>query len=85
MDGKTEINQVRTLAGIIDLVELKNLIDEKEPICICGSKLAGHNIKHYGPHSGGDFVKGYNSKRWIYVHCDSCNYDMALWKIKREL
>lgn len=66
-----------TLSNIADLV------DEKKPTCICGKTLLGGLIKNY-PHEGGIKVKGYKRNQWVYIHC-RCGYDMALWKIKREL
>lgn len=68
----------------INLDELAELIDEKKPLCICGKELKGSGLNHYGPHDGGIYVEGYAEKRWVYITC-SCGYDMALWKIEREL
>jgi hypothetical protein len=68
----------------IDLTELAKLIDEKKPTCICGRVLRGSGLDHWGPHENGDLIKGYKERRWIFVHC-ICGYDMALWKIQREL
>ena len=73
------------MSKAINLESLARLIDEKKPTCICGRTLKGGGIDHYGPHDGGVHVEGYTEKRWVYVHCSKCGYDMALWKIMREL
>ena len=65
------------------MIQIADLIDEKEPKCICGKTLEGGLLKNY-PHDGGIQVAGYKRKQWVYVHC-RCGYDMAVWKIKREL
>lgn len=70
---------------MINLETLSELIDEKKPTCICGKTLRGSGLEHYGPHDGGVNVEGYTEKRWVYVHCPYCDYDMALHKIMREL
>lgn len=69
----------------LDLIELAHRIEEHKPSCICGATLRGYNIDHYGPHDGGEIVRGYGDPRWVYVHCDRCGYDMAIHKIKREI
>lgn len=59
----------------------------KERICRwCGADLSKEPIKHYGPHSGGWTVPGYDEPRWLYIVCPSCKYQWALWKlgVKRE-
>ena len=70
---------------VLSLKTLAALIDEKGPICICGATLHGSDIGHYGPHEGGYRVEGFDEKRWGYVTCARCGYDMALHKIRREL
>ena len=69
----------------INLKELAALIDKKKPTCICGEPLTGDGLSHYEPHDGGYWVEGIPLKAWVYVHCFKCSYDMALWKILREL
>lgn len=71
--------------GEIDLFDISAQIRDKEPACICGAVLDPGNLDHYGPHEGGDLVKGFLHKQWIFIHCDKCGYDMALWKIRRDL
>ena len=70
---------------VLSLEKLAALIDEKRPTCICDAVLHGSDIGHYGPHEGGYDVNGFNEKRWVYVTCARCGYDMALPKIWREL
>jgi len=73
------------MENIINLTKLAELIDEKQPHCICGAKLYGNALRHYGPHIGGYTVEGFTDKRWIYVTCSQCGYDVALHKIEEEL
>jgi hypothetical protein len=68
----------------IDLQDLSHLIYVKKPRCICGARDQWDFPEHY-EHDGGIKVKGYKELQWVYVHCRNCNYDMALWKIRREL
>lgn len=68
----------------IDIQELARKIYEKKPSCSCGKTLESYNLEHY-LHEGGEQVKGYEKPQWLYIHCDNCGYDMALWKIRREL
>ncbi len=70
---------------VLNLEKLAALIDEKRPTCICGATLHGSDICHYGPHDGGHHVEDFEEKRWVYVTCARCGYDMALHKIWREL
>lgn len=67
----------------LSLERLAALIDEKHPMCICGATLQGSQVRHYGPHEGGYHVEGFEEKRWVYVTCASCGYDVALHKIWR--
>lgn len=63
-----------------DLGEYANLITRKN--CSCGATLqtSAWNIQHYC-HEGGWKVKGFNEKQWLYIHCNECGYDWALWKL----
>lgn len=65
----------------LDISKLSAEIDRIGPKCNCGETLRGSNVEHY-KHGSGIKVIGYQDLQWIYVHCDNCNYDMALWKIK---
>jgi len=70
---------------VVSLADLASLIDEKQPRCLCGAVLHGSDIRHYGPHPGGYYVEGFHGKRWVYVTCSQCGYNVALHKIWREL
>jgi len=70
---------------VLSLERLAALIDEKRPTCTCGSRLHGGDIRHYGPHMGGVHVEDFDEKRWVYVTCRDCGYDVALHKIWGEL
>lgn len=45
----------------------------------CGKRLPA-KVEGY-PHDGGWIVDGFTSRQWLYVHCSSCGYDNALWKL----
>jgi hypothetical protein len=68
----------------LDLWKVAILIEKKKPKCICGKPLKGSGINYY-EHEGGVHIVGEKEKQWVYVHCDECGFDMALWKIWREL
>lgn len=48
---------------------------------ICGSRNL--EIRMY-PHDGGVEVEGEIGKQWVYAHCNSCQYDSALWKMEKR-
>lgn len=70
---------------VVDINGLIRLIDRERPKCLCGAALLGRNIDYRKPHKDGVNVKGIIGRRWIYVHCDNCGYNMSLWKISRKL
>lgn len=54
----------------------------QEKVCRwCEASLLEQPFKHYGPHSGGWTLRGYEEKRWVYVTCPKCGYDWAIWKL----
>ena len=69
---------------MVKLEEIREKIDKIEPTCMCGNPLDRWNLDWYGPHSGGwgveDIGEG-GDKSWLYLHCSSCGYDLALHKI----
>jgi hypothetical protein len=69
----------------LSLGKLSILIDEKKPLCLCGKPLEGTGVDYWGPHDGGIYIVGEKEKQWVFVHCNHCGYEMALWKIVREL
>lgn len=46
----------------------------------CGADLMKRPISAY-PHSGGWKVSGYTELLWLFIHCLSCHYDWAIWKL----
>jgi len=48
-------------------------------VCTCGKELDFDNIYSY-PHSDGWKIEGLPHNQWIYVTCNGCNYDWAVWK-----
>jgi hypothetical protein len=56
-------------------------------ICPCGKRYERFNLQHY-LHSAGMNVRlsdGTVSKQWVFARCKNCGYEMAFWKILREL
>ncbi len=47
--------------------------------CTCGHDLRANQLKHY-PHEGGIPIVA-KGRQWIYIHCQHCHYDWALWKL----
>ena len=49
----------------------------------CNKKLSevSYVVQMY-PHEGGIEIEG-AGKQWVYVHCNVCGYDTALWKLVR--
>jgi len=68
---------------MVTLKELGEKVTKGNAHCICGAKLDGYSIKSYD-HEDGIEIEGYTEKQWVYVTC-SCNYQMAYWKIKKEI
>jgi len=68
----------------ISISGLRKLIDEKQPKCLCGTALRGDNVT-YRPHEGGVRIQGMTGPQWVFVRCDKCGYNMALWKISKKL
>ena len=52
--------------------------------CTCGETIDEDNIEMY-PHNNGMEIEGMEKRQWIYIHCPSCGYDWALWKLKMGL
>ena len=67
-----------------NLDEIKDLINQLNPKCICGTTLRGTNTHHYGPHTSGIHLQGHTEKQWVYVTCTKCGYDMSLTKILKQ-
>jgi hypothetical protein len=58
---------------------------DRRASCFCGFRgLHELPILGYGDHPGGWTIRG--KKYWLYVHCPSCGWDGAIWKlgVKRE-
>ena len=60
---------------------IQTLIEQiKVTSCKCGAKLKLDMVENYS-HPGGYHLQGYDKPQWVYIHCDSCEYDHALWKL----
>ena len=49
-----------------------------QALCKCGQDLKGEEVRGY-PHISGWWTD--SGKMWLYIHCPTCGYDVALWKI----
>lgn len=49
-------------------------------ICWCGCEnIHKEPILGYNAHPDGVLIR--NGKYWLYIHCQKCGYDWALWKL----
>jgi len=66
---------------------LKFLTENNEKLkCVgCGRSLIDTiwYLDHY-PHDGGIYLKEYGRRMWVYIHCEKCGYETALWKLVRQ-
>jgi len=46
--------------------------------CLCGRDLRAEEVRGY-LHIAGWWTPA--GKMWLYIHCPTCGYDVALWKI----
>ena len=78
---------------IYSLSEIGDIVEKAQVECDCSTwkygnrrkvLLKGRNIESYD-HDGGIPVQGFKEKQWVYVHCDACGYDWALWKILNRM
>lgn len=71
--------------SIIEL--MLKLVENKDKVR-CGSctkQLDEDNLDGFDyPHDGGIFINEAGEKLWLYLHCDKCEYDTALWKLRIE-
>ena len=65
--------------------ELRDVIDRAKIHCkYCGTLLKGKNLKWY-KHDGGRLVKDFPYRVWLYVVCEKCKYQWALWKLEEQV
>jgi len=72
-------SRVWTISELIEIIE--------KVTCPCGKRYERFNLQHF-PHNGGMNVRlsdGTISKQWVFARCQNCGYEMAFWKILREL
>lgn len=76
----------------------KRAFEEKNGVIICRDSRAQKILTEVGclhchaksgevvmyPHSGGQQVEGHPGKWWIYLECDKCGYQTALWKAQAK-
>ena len=60
------------------------LIQVDARCCSCNTSFSKGNIRSYD-HTGGIKVKGFDNLQWVYMHCDKCDYDSALWKLIKQI
>jgi hypothetical protein len=46
--------------------------------CHCGGELFG--VLTFD-HCGGVSIPGFGEPQWLFLHCEKCGYDTALWKL----
>lgn len=46
--------------------------------CHCGEELFG--VLTFD-HSGGVDIPGFGEPQWLFLHCEKCKYDTAIWKL----
>lgn len=73
--------------GSISIDDIEDTILREKGYCImCEKPFVKGNIKHY-EHTGGIYLLGLGleNKRWVYFHCDKCQYDSSLNKVLKRL
>lgn len=64
----------------LTLDDYKAKIRDLRTPCSCGALLTYDDLEHYD-HADGYNVAEFESKQWLYLKCDECGYQMALWKL----
>lgn len=74
---------------IKDINEILKWVEENQDKVKCiGCNMKLSNVPwtlDWYPHDGGIFVESENSKLWIYVRCEHCGYENAMWKLFRQV
>jgi hypothetical protein len=72
------------------LQDFVKFVEEHQTYC-CSCQEPVWDITYYGPHNGGLWIappslsgREKNIKVWAYLHCPSCNYDTAFWKVEQQ-
>ena len=67
------------------ILELAEILEKVT--CFCGRRFTRYDLKMH-PHEKGMFVRlndGTVAKMWTYGHCQTCQNDLAFWKIFHQL
>jgi len=68
----------KQIEGRLDVIRLECRVTK----CICcGEELDFDHFDMYD-HSGGVGIVAGVPKQWLSVHCDNCNYDVSIWKLR---
>lgn len=62
----------KTMKEYLEMVKGKRCL-------FCGEPLPD-KILHYD-HDGGWDVLGFDKRQWLFIECDKCHYQWALWKL----
>lgn len=66
--------------SIMRIRELMRSADRKD--ChICGEPLDPANVEYYD-HEGGYDLPGFGQPQWLYHHCEGCDHELSLWKLR---
>ncbi len=73
----------KSLARVRDIMgaALKNGTTARTKCLNCDEPLDAANIEYYD-HEGGYNLPGFGQPQWLYHHCEECNHDLSLWKLR---
>jgi len=49
--------------------------------CSCGRDYFPGDLEYCDHGAGGIRLPGFATEQWLWIHCDTCTYDMAVWKL----
>lgn len=75
---------VDSIGYTMTLQEIAALVVDHNAECYCKYKFTKSDIRSYD-HYAGISVLGYPFKQWVYLTCQDCHYQMAIWKILNKL
>lgn len=62
-----------------DIYQLILAVGRRET-CMCGEPLRNTIIWSWD-HPDGKFLAGFGAPQWVFLHCNKCGYDYAIWKL----
>jgi 3',5'-cyclic AMP phosphodiesterase CpdA len=83
----TELTAVGRISanGIIEIAQTLDQYEAEVASNSCAWCKGALTMRHH-PHPGGVLVvhHGRTTRQWIYGQCQQCEYQWALWKLRRE-